>query len=117
MTERIAVGEHPGKRQEYAGYAQSWVAEWPTGERQPAQREPGRGDQRVGVENPHQHQVDEETFDAGLAGRESLVLEVCADDADVVRAVPPLGGRVPDPRHRSGDRRTAGYAGMTEGQR
>src|ERR1700739_1246383 len=108
ITERVAVGERPGKRQKYAGHTQSWVPEWPSGEGQPAEREPRCGDQRVGIENPHEYQVDEETFDAGLARREVLVFEVRADDADVVCPVPALGGRIPDELERRGDRRSAG---------
>src|SRR5262249_27064457 len=115
LTERIAVGKHPGKRQEYARHAEERVAGRPARGGPPAERRPGRGDQRVGVENPHQYHVDEEPLDAGLAACEPLVVEVCADDAEVVRPIPSLGRRAADELEQRGDRRGAGCAGMTEG--
>src|SRR6516165_10878993 len=107
ITKRVAIGEHPRERQEYAGHAQSWVAEGSTRQGQPAEREPGLGDQRVSVEHPHQHQVDEEAFHAALSDCEIFVSEVRADDAHVVCAIPAAGGRLTNELQPGSDRRRA----------
>jgi hypothetical protein len=63
--QRVAVGEHPRQGQEDAGHAHPRVTEHPTARGQPAERQPGRGDEGVREEHPHQHEVDEEPLDAG----------------------------------------------------
>jgi hypothetical protein len=103
IAERVAVGEHPEQRQEYAGHVRPGIAEWPDGEGRPTEREPGRGDQRMGVEHPHEHRVEEEAFDARLAGRELPVFEVGADDAHAVGAIPAHGGRLTNELQPGGD--------------
>ena len=82
-----------------------------------ASASPRRGDHRVGVEDPNQHQVDEEPLDAAFARRQLFVFEITADDAHVVRPIPACGARTPDELQPGGDRVRARRAGMAEGQR
>ncbi|ORX20340.1 hypothetical protein AWC32_05845 [Mycobacterium xenopi] len=70
LTQGIAVGQHPREREEDAGDTQPRVTEQPTSRGKPAERQSRRGNQRVGVENTDQHEIDEEAFHAVLARRD-----------------------------------------------
>ena len=86
--QRIEVRQHPRHREEHAGHVQPRIAE-PSGDRrEPGQREPGRGDEGVGVQHADQDEVDEEALDPVLALGQVAVVEVRADDRDVVGQVP-----------------------------
>ena len=80
--------QNPRHREEHAGHVQPRIAE-PSGDRrEPGQREPGRGDEGMGVQHADQDEVDEEALDSVLALGQVAVVEVRADDRDVVGQVP-----------------------------
>jgi hypothetical protein len=87
-VERVDVRQHPRHSQEHPRHVQPRIAE-PSGDRrEPAQRESGRGHESMGIEHADQDEVDEEAFDPVLALGQVAVVEVGADDRDVVGPVP-----------------------------
>ena len=66
LAEWVVGGQDARQREEDAGDAEPRISQRPTERRQPPECESGVGDERVGVEHPDEHQVDEEPLDATL---------------------------------------------------
>lgn len=112
--ERIAVWKDPAQREECSCHPEPRIAEEAAEWSQSAERQAGRCDERVGVENADQGDVEEEALRHALQRGEIAVLQVGGDHACVVRAIPAPGrwpGYEGQPVFDGRRRRLAGQAG------
>jgi hypothetical protein len=84
----IPVRQNPRHREEHARHVQPRIAEPSADRREPAQCEPRRGDEGMGVEHADQDQVDEKALDSVLTLGKVAMVDVRPDDRHVVGQVP-----------------------------
>ena len=83
----VVVGEDAPHCQEQVDGATAWIAEDRAEGSDATECEPRRGDERVGVQDTGQNDVEEEALGSILLSGEVTVVEVGRDDACVVRSV------------------------------
>ena len=92
----VVVREDASHGEEEVDGAPAWVGEDGAAAGDAAEGEPRGRDERVGVEDAHEDDIEEEALDPVLLVGEVTVVEVGGDHARVVRAIPGLRRRLLD---------------------
>ena len=101
---RVVGGKHVAEREERAGHSHPWITEDSAERREPTESQARRRVQRVRVQDAEQGDVKEEALRQRLLLGEIAVLQVRANNAGVVPAIPVPTRRLRDERHPRRDR-------------